>query len=465
MQQKMDYSPETPWQVKQFEIQAANGQSAYFDVDDFTEIIDHYILQGDYEQALKVTRYALEMHQCPVPIMLRQSQLLASVQKERKALQILADVELLEPSNPDIYLTRGAVLSQLKQFEEAIAEYNRALALAEEPDAIYCSIAFEYENLGNFDKTIEYLGKALEVNPDNDLAIYEAAYCFDLLSLTEEGIVFFRRLIDKHPYSLEAWFNLGVSYINAGRHELAIDALDYALAIDNGHDHAWFHKGYALSMLERHGEALQAFMSSMAGEEKDALKLYHVGECHEKMEDYDRARQYYVKATHLDPTVIDAWVGLGVCALENGQPAEALSCFEKGIELDPDNASYLCLLGNTQALLGRMMEADASFERALEVDPADQDTWIEYAEMAIGHHEYRKASQIIRRGASTQPDNTALTYRLAACLLLAGRHKEGSYYLEEALLKDFEGHAPMMDKYPSLQGMSFILDIIEKYRP
>ncbi|MFO7999054.1 MAG: hypothetical protein R6U86_08760, partial [Bacteroidales bacterium] len=163
-----------PWQVERFEAHTGLRESLYFDVNDFEEIMEYYMTAGNYKTALRVSVFASRMHPGSVSLMLKKAQVLAAVNKEERALKILAEVEVLEPYNNDVYLTKGAIFSQMRNYEKAIEEYNKAIFGADEPDYVYCNIAFEYENLGNFDKTLEYLGKALEVNPDNDLAIYEA---------------------------------------------------------------------------------------------------------------------------------------------------------------------------------------------------------------------------------------------------------------------------------------------------
>ncbi|MFO7999285.1 MAG: tetratricopeptide repeat protein, partial [Bacteroidales bacterium] len=278
------------------------------------------------------------------------------------------------------------------------------------------------------------------------------------------GISFFNRLIDRHPYSLEAWFNLGVSYINAGQYDKALEALDFAIAIDDGHDHSWFHKGYVLNLLERYPEALEAFTECMGVDETDPLKYYYLGEVSEKMDDFKKALTYYQKATELDPDVTDAWVGMGVCELENDNPKTALWLFEKGLELDPENTSYLCLLANTRFALGMKEEAAAAYEKALELDPNDQDTWLEYADIVASDNHLEDASEIMRRGNLAIPGNASLIYHLSAYLFLAGKEREGSYYLEEALTKDFPEHAKLLEKFPRLLMLPSFMDTIELYR-
>ncbi len=454
-----------PWQVKKYENMTGNNMSVYFDVEDFDEIIDYYIVKGLYKEAYDAGTYACHLHPSSIPLMLKKAQLLATFDQEADALELLARVESIDPENNDIFLTKGAIYSQLHDYNRAIEEYNKAVFGADDPDYVYCNIAFEYENLGNFDKTLEYLDKALKVNPDNDLAIYEAAYCFDLLSLTDEGISFFLRLIDRNPYSTEAWFNLGVSYINAGLYEKALEALEYSLAIDNDHEHSWFHKGYTLSLLERHTEAIGAFEQSMADNFGDPLKLYHIGECHEKLEDYPRAISFYLKSTKIDPQMADAWIGMGVCELEMGNTQDAVKYFQQALLIDHGNVSYLCLLANAYFLLDNKEKTKETYEQALESDPGDEETWLEYAEALANMNELDEAYNMLSKGVKSFNETKNIIYAMAAILFIMGKHDEGRFFLQDAYHENKEGLSNLTARFPVLKSIDAFLDAADSLSP
>ncbi len=450
-----------PWQVRQYEELSKKMASVYFDVDDFEEILDYYLFRGFYKEAFEVTKCACGVHPASIPLMLKKAQLLATFNQEDDALKLLARIESLDPTNNDIFLTKGAIYSQLHDYNKAIEEYNKAVFGADEPDYVYCNIAFEYENLGNFDKTIEYLDKALKLNPDNDLAIYEAAYCFDLLSLTEESISFFRRLIDRNPYSTEAWFNLGVSYINAGLYEKALEALEYSIAIDDDHEHSWFHKGYTLSLLNRHREAIGAYEESMSDGIVDAMKLYYIGECYEKLEDYDNAIDYYIQCTKNDPEMADAWIGIGVCEIETGKPAEAIKYLEQGIRLDHGNVGFLCLLANTFFLNNEKEKAKTTYDEALQADLSDEETWLEYAEALVNMEEHNNAINLLNKALNTLPNHENILYTLAAVHFLVGNTTEGSFFLFEAYSIDEGGIEAILERFSALKNNNDFLHAVD----
>ncbi|MFW5708237.1 MAG: tetratricopeptide repeat protein [Bacteroidota bacterium] len=454
-----------PWQVKKLEDLNNQKLPVYFDVEDFEEIIDYYMYQSHFRQSLKVAEYACTVHPSSISLKLKVAQLLASVNKENHALEILSEVERLEPSNYEIFLTRGAIYSQLHKYEKAIEEYNKAAMESDEPDYVYCNIAFEYENMGNYDKTIEYLRKALELNPENDLAMYEAAYCFDLLSLSQESIDFFSRLIDRHPYSTEAWFNLGISYINSELYEKALESFEFALAIDPDHSAATFHCAYAYSLMEKYHEAIEIYQGLFEKEDQDsdAMIHYYIGECYEKTEDYHNAKTHYQKATQLNPEITDAWIGLGVCENESGNTHSAIKCIQKGLEMDPENTAYLCILADIYFDEDMIEEGCHYYEKAIGTSPVEESLYIDYADALAEKEEYKKAEETLVTGIEEINPTHGLYYRMAAMMYLQGKNKEAAFFLEEALSMDFDKHDAMLDQYPQLRNIPEIANLINLY--
>jgi uncharacterized protein (TIGR02996 family) len=454
-----------PWQVQKFNELISQQKSVYFDVQDFEEIIDYHVFQSNYKESLKIAEYACKLHPTSISLMLKRAQLLASLNKEKHALELLSVVEILEPTNHEIFLTKGAIYSQLHNYEKAIEEYNKAVGDSDEPDYVYCNIAFEYENMGNFDKTIEYLTKALEVNPENDLAMYEAAYCFDLLSLNQESIEFFNKLIDRHPYSVEAWFNLGLSYINAELYEKALEAFDYAQAIEPEHNASLFHSGYANSLMGKYEEAISIYHTLLDkdGEEADSMLHYYIGECYEKLEDYFNARSYYIKATALNSEITDAWIGLGVCENELGNPRKGIKYLKKGIELDPENAAYLCILADIYYQEEMLDEAATCYEKAIASNPEEETVRIDYADALAEKGLLANAADVIMNAIGQIAPSASLYYRMAAILYKSDKNKEGAFFLEEALVMDYDKHNGMLEQYPELSEHKEIQTLINLY--
>jgi tetratricopeptide (TPR) repeat protein len=65
---------------------------------------------------------------------------------------VIADLQLrLSPNDPSFLLTKGYLQNQLKQYQEAIATLNRAVAIQKENDAAVFQLANAYFGAGNLE--------------------------------------------------------------------------------------------------------------------------------------------------------------------------------------------------------------------------------------------------------------------------------------------------------------------------
>ena len=87
-------------------------------------------------------------------------------------------------------MSLGNVYFSQGKLELAIEEYKKALTEIDNVEDIFTNIAFEYENLGDYAKAIEYLKKALDLNIENEAVIYELSFCYELSNSTSESISF-----------------------------------------------------------------------------------------------------------------------------------------------------------------------------------------------------------------------------------------------------------------------------------
>jgi tetratricopeptide (TPR) repeat protein len=198
--------------IARFEEMLRKKSEYFFDSEEFETVIDFYIDKNQLITAGQVADLASRQHPFSAIFPIRKAQLLSALNETQAALEVLTQAENLEPSNPELFMTRGGVYSQMGLSEKAIANFKMALDHSEDRDQVYLNIAYEYENISKYADAIFFLKKALSDNSDNEAAVYELAFCYELNGQHEESVLFFNQFIDKEPYSHAAWFNLGVAY-------------------------------------------------------------------------------------------------------------------------------------------------------------------------------------------------------------------------------------------------------------
>jgi tetratricopeptide (TPR) repeat protein len=452
--------------LERFEAGLHEGAYTFFDSSELEDIIYHYFSEADFIKANKAIGYALDRFPADITFEVFQAQYLLNTGNPQKALTNLDQLRKRDPRNPDILLTRASVLGSMNRHEEAIKEYIKALSqVQDDKEEIYTGIAFEYENIGNYEKAAEYLKQALDTDPDNEGLLYEIGYCYDLGVMSEKAVEFFENIIDKRPYSHVAWYNLGLAYASLELLEKAIDAFDFAIVIDPKFTPAYFNKAQSYEQMEMYVEAIAVYKLTFEFEKPDAMTWYYLGDCYERLEKYETAIENYRKSVNLEKQFSDAWMGLGICYGELGQSAESITHMRQAVKLEPENPEYWFILADALLADSQADEAESAYLKVTELDPYHPEVWLDYSEFFItAHKNYTKALEIIEDGTYFQPQNVALVYRRVAYLIESGKEKEAVRELYIALSTDYDGFKGLLEYSEKARLSSAINDAITNFK-
>lgn len=442
------------------EMLRANG-SYFFDVEDFEDIIDYYLDNQDAARSKKAIDLAEAQHPGATGFMIKRAKYYVLANKSAKAINLLEEVEKIDPTNGEIYLLKGSIYSKLKKYDDAIREYNKAVLYASDLEEVYNNIAYEYENAGEYLKAIEYLKKILELNPENEPAIFEIAFCYEVTNELEKAVEYFSSFLDKFPYSKVAWFNLGIAYNNLELFEKAIESYEFAIAIDETFSSAYFNLGNAYANLGEYHLSIKNYRETIKYEEPQAITYYYIGECFEKLGRYDEAIENYRLALDIDHEMSDAWMGMGVCYDELGDQKTAVKNMEKALEYEDDNSEYWYIYGDLKNKLFDRESAAKAYEKVSALDPMHPDIWLDLSEIYFQDGEIRKAFDVMEEGIFQQPLNASQHYRMAGMLMLTGKHKQGLAEFAQGLELDFQKHPELFEFSPELEYNAQIQELIQ----
>ena len=226
--------------ISRFQDAYLAGLQPFFDVDEFEAIIDFYLESDMYDEAGAAVEIAMEQHPSSNGFIIRHARVIGNNKKYYEALEMLNNIELIESTNADVYISKAEIYSLMNKHDMAIEEFKRAIHYTEHKEDLYSSIAFEYENLSDYDNAIKYLKYAIDINPESENMIHEISFFFEITGREEDAIEFFNDFLDSHPYSKLAWFNLGVFYNSLELYEKAIEAYEFVIAIDETFSSAYF---------------------------------------------------------------------------------------------------------------------------------------------------------------------------------------------------------------------------------
>lgn len=451
--------------AKRFEKFVKSGEQFYFDTEEFEVLIDYYQNKSELEKARMSLDYAFRYFPENDFLKIRLARQLAAEGKIEEGLKMLEPLEVRNPNEPDVFLTRGSIYNIASKYELAIAEYNKALEFIDEEDRedVYNAIAYAYESIFDYDSALEYVKKTLPFSENIEQQYFNVALCYEMLGKFEDGVTFFKNILDEDPYCKAAWHNLGIMYMHLDLWELAIDSFEYVLAIDSSYLSAYLYMGQAYIGLEKYVKAIEIFQESFQFGDPDGLTYYNMGECYEKLDDDANALIFYKKAIETDEDLADPWVGIGVIFDDEGKTEIAVKYLEHAISLAPFNTEFLLILADFYTKLKRFDDAQAIYEKSAEIDPLDPDLWTEYAELFLRKDELNQAREILLKGLTIQDENPLIMYYIAGVDFILKKKLEAYDFLEKALHIQLEGKDQFIERFMPVLNDSDILDFINNF--
>ena len=147
--------------------------------------------------------------------------------------RLLAAAAPLSPGalSAEGHLLRGNALYESGRYEEALAAYDRALALRPDDPTAHMNRGVALEDLGRHEEALAAHDRALALRPDYPNAHMNRGAALGELGRYEEALAASDRALALEPELPEAHNNRGIALRNLGRHEEALTACDRALAL------------------------------------------------------------------------------------------------------------------------------------------------------------------------------------------------------------------------------------------
>lgn len=111
-----------------------------------------------------------------------------------------------------LYNRRGYALLKLKQFEEAIKDFNKATEYKPDFAEAYNNCGNAYRKLERYDDALSQCNKAIEYKPDFAEAYNNRGNIYYLFSRSDEAIFDYTRAIELRPNYAGAYYNRGAAY-------------------------------------------------------------------------------------------------------------------------------------------------------------------------------------------------------------------------------------------------------------
>ena len=187
----------------------------------------------------------------------------------------------------------------------------------------------------------------------------------------EPAIALYSDILRVEPRHFDAIHLLGVIADQMKNHQLAVDLIDQAIAINSSSADAYFNRGNALKALDRFDQAIDSYDKAIRLNPRYANAYGNRGIVLQRLDRLPEAIVSYDKAIAIAPDNALAHYNRGLALQELGRFGEAVASYDKALGLNPNDPGIHNNRGNALMRLRRLDDAVASYERAIALNPND----------------------------------------------------------------------------------------------
>ena len=390
----LEVNPDSPRILEQLAI-------AYEQVKDYKSAIDAY------RKAIALDEDSLELRKGLAQALLDNNQ---EQEAEKEFLKILE----ADPDEGLAYFRLAQIYRKRRDFDKALAHYNKANSILVGSFEISFHIATLYEELGKYEKAEERFQQLLKLTEkpagnysqserqNRGVFLTHAGYVSQQLEKYSQAIAYFTELKTLNPDNAARSEGYIIdTYRTAKELDKAVAASEHALKTYPNDKDLKLLNADLLSETGKSAEAIAVLERMLSGAEEDikvysamvqvyqrdkkfkeaekvlmpAEKLFKnketfhfmLGSVYERQKDYEKAEGTFRKVLEINPDHAASLNYLGYMLADRGvRLEESLDLIKRAVDLDPNNGAYLDSLGWAYFKLNRIDEAELYLKKALD---------------------------------------------------------------------------------------------------
>lgn len=271
------------------------------------------------------------------------------------------------PENAELYFKRGLLLIQHQKDSLALNDLKKAVSLDSGKAEYYSAIGdllFEHKDL---DGSVQWLEKALAINPKDIRAHLKVAKMS--LYLKEYGDAFkeINTVLRQDVYNPEAYFLKGLVYKDMNDTAKAISSFETAVQVSPDHYNSIIQLGL-LHSAKKQPVAIQYFENAWSKDTTDVFPLFAIGFYYQNTGDYKKAKEKYIETITKDRSYIDAYINYGHLLVQQDSFEKAWRQYDLLTKISPDNPEAYYNRGFASEMMKKKEAAIEDYKQALVFD-------------------------------------------------------------------------------------------------
>ena len=315
-----------------------------------------------------------------------------------------ANAVLSDSSPAGAYYKSATIYHDLGEFEQAISEYRKAIALNPNSPIVYNRLGVAYSELKQYDAALDAYQKALALSPMTAEPHYNIGLVYLKQGNLPRALEAFKRTVAIDAEWEDAYTGLGEVYLKQGDFGQATRAYKQATRLNpNGNPSAILGLGKTYVKQGRLEDAIIAIEKAIEIQVDNTEAHYQLAQIYIKRGEKKKAASvmaFFKVLRQTDPLLeeAEAWVkrhpndargynNLGIVYLARHRSEDAIANYKRAISLAPTLATAHYNLGHAYHKQGEMNLAIKAYQQALTIDTtlaiAHNNTAVCYIESGI----------------------------------------------------------------------------------
>ena len=424
-----DFDEEERQLVLDFENTVLKGGMQFFDVDELEVIIDYYFEVNDLKPLQRAVEYAEQLYPDSTTVRLRRAHLLIANQQYEPALRIIRQLQRQEPDNTDIAYSLGVAYGAMGEHEKAIQYYLQASADGWLLGRVYANIAEEYYQMLDYNEALRYYKLSLDTDSFDTATLYNYVDTALQAQQLDDAVAYLKSFVGEHPYCGEAWHCLGVAYRDLGLLEQAVDAFEYAIAIDKKNVTAYSDLAVTQEMNDQPSDAVSTLLRALDYATNRSALYRQVAYIYLRAGNSPMALLYFRKAVKEDPDNAASLASLALVYAFSDDLDLALATVRKALRLDSQSAEVLNIAAIIYDMRGNFEAASDYFERTIAADDCTEPMCQQYVQFLYNHKVYDILIEFGLESLDLYPNHPFYATFLAAAYFYTNRYNRASRML------------------------------------
>ena len=452
--------------LRQYTHLKEGNKHSFIDEDDFERIIDHFDDKDDLTSAIEAVNFGIDQYPYSSLLQIKKADLLIATRNYREALALLEKVELLDRTDINLYILKTDAYLALDQQKKAAMLLEEAIGtfVGEERIELLFELADVYDDYEEFDKVFNCLRLILEQDSVNEEALYKICFWTDFTGRNEEGIKLHQQIIEEHPFTPLAWFNLGAAYQGLKLYEKSIDAYQYAIAIDEKFDYAYRNMGDAYLKMRKYKDAIEVLQKVLELTHPEEVIYEAIGHCYDKLKNYAQARFHYRKGSHLNPEDSHLNYKIALTYMNEFHWESAIKNLESAMRIHRSKPEYNFALAQCYVQLGKTKEAVIHFSTFIKSRPKNIKGWKELIKCLYNATFYEEALEQVQNAVRNTVNKNILLFYKSAIYFALGKSKEALVVLEQAMEIESNLIKHFVELNPALLQSQQVVEVISRYK-